>query len=73
MQELKHILIGKSNLKVKSSTCKVCDYELYRDGFLIKIPSSDLKAWLCPCCKSIFDIEDDTPIVILPDFDEGLA
>ena len=73
MQELKHILIGKSKLKSKSNTCKVCDYELYRDGFLIKIPSSDLKAWLCPCCKSIFDIDDDTPIIILPDIEEGIA
>ena len=73
MQKLKHILIGKSRLKNKSNKCQVCDYELYRDGFLIKIPSSDLIAWLCPCCKSIFDIEDDTPIMILPDIEEGIA
>ena len=73
MQKLKHILTEKSSLKKRSSICEVCDYELYRDGFLIKIPSSDLKAWLCPCCKSIFDIDDDTPIIILPDIEEGIA
>ena len=73
MKKLKHILTEKSRLVNRSNTCKVCDYELYRDGFLIKIPSSDLKAWLCPCCKSIFDIDDDTPIIILPDIKEGIA
>ena len=73
MQELKHILIGKSKLKNKSKKCIVCDYELYRDGFLIKIPSFDLQSWLCPCCKSVFELKDDTPILILPEFEEGIT
>ena len=73
MQKLKHMLINKSRGKKLSKACGVCDYELYRDGFLIKIPSADLKAWLCPCCKSIFNIDDDEPIVILPDFEEGIT
>ena len=73
MQELKHILIDKSRANQRSKKCSVCDYELYRDGFLIKIPSFDLRSWLCPCCKSVFDLESDTPILILPEFEEGEA
>ena len=73
MQELKHILIGKSKPRSRSKKCSVCDYELYRDGFLIKIPSFDLASWLCPCCKSVFELGNDTPILILPEFEEGEA
>ena len=73
MQELKHILTGKSKRSRKSVKCTVCDYELYRDGFLIRIPSADVKAWLCPCCKSVFEMSDNSPILILPEFEEGIA
>ena len=73
MQELKHILIDKSKARQRSKKCSVCDYELYRDGFLIKIPSFDLQSWLCPCCKSVFDLESNTPIIILPELEEGIA
>ncbi len=76
MQELKHILSEhhhKSETKLRSEECPVCDFELLREGYCIKIPSYSLDAWLCPKCKSIFDMEDNTLIKPMSSAVEGDA
>ena len=76
MQELKRILSEnhhKSETKLHSEECPVCDFELLREGYCIKIPSYSLDAWLCPKCKSIFDIEDNTLIKPMTNAQEGKA
>ena len=76
MQELKHILSEhhhKSETKLRSEESPVCDFELLREGYCIKIPSYSLDAWLCPKCKSIFDMEDNTLIKPMTSAVEGDA
>ena len=79
MQELKHILSEihhKSGLRANtrnSYKCPVCDFELLREGYSVKIPSYSLDAWLCPKCKSIFDILDNTLIRPMTHSEEGLS
>ena len=75
MQELKHILSEhhRSETKPHSEECPVCDFELLREGYCIKIPSYSLDAWLCPKCKSIFDMEDNTLIRPMSSAVEGDA
>ena len=76
MQELKRILSEnhhKSETKLHSEECPVCDFELLREGCCVKIPSFNLDAWLCPKCKSIFDIEDNTLIKPMTNAQEGKA
>ena len=74
MRELKHILNEhhhKSEVKALSEECPVCDFELLREGYCIKIPSFSLDAWLCPKCKSIFDMDDNTLIRAMTNAQEG--
>ena len=76
MQELKRILSEnhhKSETKLHSEECPVCDFELLREGCCVKIPSFNLDAWLCPKCNSIFDIEDNTLIKPMTNAQEGKA
>ena len=79
MQELKHILnevqskLGLRDSVKSSEKCPVCDFELLIDGYCIKIPSYSLDAWLCPKCKSIFDMEDNTLIKPMSSAVEGDA
>ena len=79
MQELKHILNkAQSDLGIRhnaknSEKCPVCDFELLIDGYSVKLPSYSLDAWLCPKCKSIFDMEDNTLIRPMSSAVEGDA
>ena len=79
MQELKHILSEvhhRSELRASSKSsdkCPVCDFELLREGYSVKIPSYSLDAWLCPKCKSIFDMEEDILIRAMTLSEEGLS
>ena len=79
MQELKRILneaqhkLGLRASPKNSEQCPVCDFELLREGYSVKIPSYSLDAWLCPKCKSIFDMYDNTLIRPMTLSEEGLS
>ena len=78
MEKKLHYWHTKKSLKKNDDNCPVCDKDLYWDEFFtqrigVLDEHDEVEGWMCPYCRSRFDIEENITYISLPDSKTGKA